>query len=53
VKTRYDAPMNALQRFWTQAQAALRALSSLPRRKLAQGIRVQPEGGGEGVRAKP
>jgi excisionase family DNA binding protein len=32
-----------------QAQAALRALSSLPRRKLAQGIRVQPEGGGEGV----
>jgi excisionase family DNA binding protein len=32
-----------------QAQTALRALSSLPRRKHAQGIRVQPEGGGEGV----
>jgi excisionase family DNA binding protein len=33
-----------------QAQAALRILSSLSRRKLAQGIRVQPEGNNdEGV----
>lgn len=32
-----------------QAQTALRALSSLPRRKHAQSIRVQPEGGGAGV----
>ena len=32
-----------------QAQTALRALSSLPRKKPARGIRVRPEGAGEEV----